>query len=137
MKNTIFATLAVLLLLCVGLACSSINPFSEKGGKSSNVKANSNKSLTDKAVDTAVGEEKIGVPECDEVVDMLKDYANNPDDNFVVKAGKAMFVNKIREAIKKSVEENKSDKAELAKNCKEFKTELEKYKAEQDAKEKK
>ena len=136
MKNTIFASLAIILLLCVGLACSSINPFSDKG-KAANTKAGSNKSLTDKAVDTAVGEQKIGVPECDEVVDMLQEFANNPDDNFVVKAGKAMFVNKIRESIKKSVEENKGDKAELAKNCKEFKTELEKYKAEQDAKEKK
>jgi len=131
MKNTLTISIVFSFLLTVVLGCSSINPLSEKAA---NNKTNSNKSLTDKAVDTAVGEQKIGVPECDEVVDMLTDYANNPDDNFVVKAGKALFVNKIRESIKKSVEENKSDKAELAKNCKEFKTELEKYKAEEEKK---
>ena len=65
---------------------------------------------------------------------MLTDFANNPDDNFVVKAGKTIFVNKIRESIKKSVEENKSDKVEMAKDCKQFKKEFEKYKAEEAAK---
>ena len=37
----------------------------------------------------------------------------------------------IKEAIKTNVEENKTDKVEMAKNCREFKTELEKYKAEE------
>ena len=130
MKNKIAIVVAGIFLLAAVLGCSSINPFSEKKSNTA-----SNKTLTDQGVDAAVGDEKIGVPECDEVVDMLKDYANNPDDNFVVKAGKQMIVNKIRQAIKQSVEENKSDKVELAKNCKEFKTELEKAMAEQKAKE--
>lgn len=133
MKNTPIAVIAIMLLLAVGLACSSMNPFSDKAGNNA-PKANSNKTLTDKAVDTAVGEQKIGVPECDEVVDMLTEFANDPNDNFVMKAGKAVLVNKIRESIKQAVEENKSDKAELAKNCREFKKELDKYKADQDAK---
>lgn len=133
MKNTLIAVIAIMLLLAVGLACSSMNPFSDKAGNNE-PKANSNKTLTDKAVDTAVGEQKIGVPECDEVVDMLTEFANDPNDNFVMKAGKAVLVNKIRESIKQAVEENKSDKAELAKNCREFKKELDKYKADQDAK---
>ncbi len=95
---------------------------------------NSNKTLTDKAVDTTVGEEKIGVPECDEVVDMLTAEMNNPDDNFVVKAGKSMVLNKIKQSIKESVEKNKNDTVEMAKNCKEFKRELDKYKAEEEKK---
>ena len=102
---------------------------SESGSNS----ANANKTITDKAVDTAVGESKIDVPECDEVMDMLAAEANNPDDGFVTKAVKATFLNKIKEAIKQSVEENKNDKAELAKTCTEFKTQLQKYKAEQEA----
>jgi len=130
MKNKIAIIFVGMFLLAVVLGCSSINPFSEKKSNTA-----SNKTLTDQGVDAAVGEEKIGVPECDEVIDMLKDYANNPDDNFVVKAGKQMIVNRIREAIKQSIEENKSDKVELAKNCKEFKTELDKAMAEQNAKE--
>ena len=65
---------------------------------------------------------------------MLSAEANNPDDNFVTKAIKATVLNKIKESIKKSVEENKNDKVELAKNCREFKTQLEKYKAEEETK---
>ena len=135
MKNTFVFLLAVTLLVAVVLGCSKINPFSEKPATNAS-RANSNKSLTDKAVDTTVGEEKIGIPECDEAIDMLTEYANNPDDNFVVKAGKAMFVNKIKESIKKSIEENKGDKVEIAKNCKDAKTQLQKYKAEEDGKKK-
>lgn len=129
MKNTIFSSLAFTILLLTVLGCSSINPFTDKSGQT-----NSNKSLTDKAVDTAVGEEKIGIPECDEVIDAITAELNNPDDNFITKAGKAVVLNKIKESIKASVEENKGDKAEIAKTCREFKKELDKFKAEQDEK---
>jgi hypothetical protein len=129
MKNKLVFGLAPILLLAT-LGCGLIDRVQKEATGPTNT-ANSNKTLTDKAVDTAVGDQKIGVPECDEVIDMLTEFANNPDDNFVVKAGKQMFVNKIRESIKQSVEENKSDKVELAKNCNEFKTELQKYKQEE------
>jgi hypothetical protein len=114
--------------MAAGLACGMIDRVtgSESG--------NSNATLTDKAVDTAVGESKIGVPECDEVMDMLAAEANNPDDNFVTKAVKGTVLNRIKESIKTSVEENKNDKVELAKNCREFKTQLQKYKAEEETK---
>lgn len=129
MKNTIFASLALAILLLTALGCSSINPFADKAGQN-----NSNMTLTDKAVDTAVGEETIGIAECDEVIDAITSELNNPDDNFITKAGKAVVLNKIKESIKTSVEKNKGDKAEIAKNCREFKTELDKFKSEQDAK---
>ncbi len=129
MKSGFAAFCALAMLVAVGLGCGII----ERINTGSNT-TNSNKTLTDKAVDTTVGEQKIGIPECDEVMDMLTSYANNPDDNFVVKAGKSMFVNKIKESIKQSIEDNKTDKAEMAKTCKEAKVELEKYKAEEDKK---
>ncbi len=129
MKNTIFASLAFTILLLTVLGCSSINPFADKAKQS-----NSNKTLTDKGVDTVVGEEKIGIAECDEVIDSITSELNNPDDNFITKAGKAVVLNKIKESIKTSVEKNKGDKAEIAKSCREFKTELDKFKSEQDAK---
>lgn len=131
MKNHHSLLIVSLLLLMAVMGCSSINPFADK---SKTTPANSNKTFTDKAVDTAVGEEKIGVPECDEVMDMLAAEANNPDDNFVTKAVKATFLNRIKASIKESVEKNKNDKVELAKNCKEFKTQLDKYKAEEQKK---
>ncbi|MBK9216488.1 MAG: hypothetical protein IPM59_13010 [Chloracidobacterium sp.] len=127
MKNKIALIAALTVLVFTVLGCGML-------GSSDKSKANtaSNKSLSDKALDTAVGEEKIGIPECDEVMDLLGSYADNPDDGYVVKAGKRLFVNKIRETIKKSIEDNKGDKATIAKNCHDAKVELEKAKTEQD-----
>lgn len=119
-------------LVFTALACSSVNPFADNTRQT-----NSNKSLTDKAVDTAVGEEKIGIQECDEVLDTITAELNNPNDNFVTKAGKAVVLNKIKASIKKSVDENKGNNAEIAKKCREFKKELDKIKSERDAKENK
>lgn len=121
------------LVLAV-LGCGSLNPFSQERSAPANgraANAASNKTLTDKAVDTAVGEEKIGIAECDEVMDLLTAYMNDPEDSFVVKAGKSLVANKIKEGIRTSLEENKADKAQMAKDCGDFKRELEKAMAEQ------
>ena len=125
-----FYALCFLILTAV-LGCGFVERLQSTDSGANTV--NSNKTITDKAVDTAVGESKIGVPECDEVLDMLAAEANNPDDGFVTKAVKATFLNKLKESIKRSVEENKGDPAELAKTCKEFKTQLQKFKTEQEA----
>ena len=129
MKNKFqfMATLAV--ILSVSLGCGFISRSTETpsgpGGPSTN------KSLTDKAVDKTVGVSKIGVPECDEVMDAIEVELNSPDDNFMTKAVKATVLNRIKDSIKQSVEENKSDAVELAKTCREFKTQFDKYKEEE------
>ena len=136
MKNKLFALLALFVLVAVVLGCGSINPFSSKG--KSNSSTGSNKSLTDKGVDVAVGDESTGVPECDEVFDMINAETNNPDDNFVTKAIKATFLNKIKSSIKQAIDENKNKNAnstaDLAKTCTDFKKQLIKYKAEEEEK---
>ncbi len=129
MKNSFAFLLSLTILATLVLGCSSINPFSESSG------SGNGKSTTDKVVDTTVGESKIGVPECDEVMDELTKEMNSPDDNFVTKAIKATVLNRIKDGIRESVEQNKSDKVEMAKTCKEFKTQLDKYKEEQKANE--
>lgn len=134
MKNKFAVVFIAVTSFLTVVGCSSFNPFADRG-KGSNARTE-NKTLTDKVVDTAVGEQKIGVPECDEVMDMLAAEANNPDDNFVTKAVKGTFLNKIKESIKKSVDEKKGDTKELAKSCREFKSQLEKYKAEEEQKKK-
>ncbi len=124
------------VIVMAALGCGFIGKEAEKAvtGNSQNANsANPNKTLTDKAVDVAVGRETSGVPECDEVADFFEAYGNNPDDDIVTKAVKGTVVNKIKESFKKSIQENKSDKAELAKTCKEFKSQLDKYKNEQEA----
>jgi hypothetical protein len=131
MKNKFAVTFVISVLAAAVLGCSSLNPLSQKGKATPTPK---DKTITDKAVDTTVGDEKIGIPECDEVMDMLTAEANDPNDNFIVKAGKAVFFNKIKESIKKSVEDNKNDSANLAKTCKDYKEQLVKFKAEEDKK---
>ena len=126
MKNPIQFLTVITVLVCVGLGCGFV------GGSDADSGANgSNKTITDKAVDTTVGRSKIGVPECDEVIDAIEAEMNDPDDNFVVKAAKATVLNRIKDGIRESVEQNQNDKVELAKTCREFKVQFEQYKAEQ------
>jgi hypothetical protein len=120
--------------MAVGLGCGVVKRAA--GGPSEASPSNSNKTLTDKAVDITVGDEKTGIPECDEVVDFFRHEADNPDDNYVTKAVKATVLNKIKESFRKSIEENKTDKVEMAKQCRDFKLQLEKYKAEEESKQK-
>ena len=118
--------LIVGVLLVTTLGCGIVDRVQKEVSDS-----DSNKTASDKAVDVAVGESKIGVPECDEVMDLINAEMNNPDDDFVTKAVKATVLNRIKDGIRDSVEQNKTDKAEMAKTCKEFKIQFEKYKAEQ------
>lgn len=129
MKNSLTMTAALAALVFVTLGCGLIGRYTEPA----NSGTSSNKTLEDRAVDVAVGEEKIGVTECDEVMEMLVREANSADDNFVTKAVKATFLNKVRESLRRSIEENRTDTAELAKTCAELRTQLEKYKAEEQA----
>ena len=132
MKNNIALTLACAILLAAILGCGSLNPLSSKSKAPTPVPKD--KTLTDKAIDSTVGDEKTGVPECDEVAEFFTKEVNNPDDGYVAKAIKAVVFNKIKEEFRKSIEDNKTDRVQLAKDCKKFMTELQKAKAEQDSK---
>jgi len=125
MKNSVTLFLVAVIIMGLGLGCSLAGRAQEK--------PEDNKTLKDRAVDITVGDEKIGIQECDDVVDLLNKEINNPDDDFVTKAVKATALNKFKEKFREAVEENKTDKVELAKTCREFKSNLEKYKAERDA----
>jgi hypothetical protein len=138
MKNTFTSAFALVVLGFAVLGCSSINPLADSKEPSNSAApstnrptAESNKTTTDKVVDSTVGRSKIGVPECDEVMDLIEAEANNPDDNFVTKAVKATVLNRIKDGIRDSVEKNKQDTTEMAKTCKEFRTQFDKYKAEE------
>ena len=119
------------------IGCGRLNPFSgssKPANSKSPSSSSSDKTLDDKVVDTAVGDEKIGIPECDDVFDSLANETRSDDEGYIVKAFRAYYVNKIREAIKKSIEENKGNPVKLAKECRDLKTQLDKYKAEEKSK---
>lgn len=136
MKNKFAFTLTCAILLAAILGCRSISPFSSNSRTNGNQA--SNKTLTDKGVDIAIGDETTGIPECDEVMDMIAAEVNNPDDGYIVKATKGLFMNKIKESIRTSIEENKNQNskstADLAKTCTDYKKQLIKYKTEEDQK---
>ena len=134
MKNNLILSSVGAILLVSVLGCGSINPFSGSDKPSNAPSGSKDKTLTDKAVDKTVGQSRIGVPECDEVMDAITAELNNSEDDFVTKAIKATILNRIADGIRQSVEENKSDTVELAKTCKEFKTQFDKYKAEEQSK---
>lgn len=123
------------ILLVFGLGCG-ITDKVQKAVGSDNSAANSNKTLTDKAVDITVGEEKIGVPECDQIISDIKAQANNTEDDYVTKAAKQFVINKITESLKKSLEENKNNPQQLAKDCKDFRAQMDKFKTEEENKKK-
>ena len=133
MKNKFIFTVSLAVLFVCILGCSFYNPLES----SSNTTTNDNRTLSDKAIDSTVGEEgKIGVPECDEIVDFFADQSKSTDEGFVTKAAREYALNKIRESFKQSIEEHKGDKAAMAKECRQFKTQLDRFKAEEDRKQK-
>ena len=83
--------------------------------------ANSNKTLGDKAVDVAVGDTKIGIKECDDVVDILNEQMNDPDENFITKAAKKTILNQFRDGLKRNLEEKNTDRKAVGEFCTEFK----------------
>ncbi len=135
MKNKFTFAAAIFVLIVSVLGCSFYNPLQSDAETS----ANSNKqfdSSNKSSSDSALGEEKIGVPECDEILEFFVRQTDSPDDNFVTKAAKGYALNKIRESFKRTIEEAKGDTAKMAKECREFKTQLDKYKAEEENKKK-
>lgn len=127
MKNKFVALVSLAILIGSVLGCSFYNPLEG----SSNSSANDNRTISDRAIDATVGEGKIGVPECDEVFDYFAAQAKSPDDDFVTRAAREYALNKIRESLQRTIEEHKGDKAAMAKECRQFKKELDKFKAEE------
>lgn len=126
MKNKVSLLLILAIVIATGLGCSLVGHAQKKGDKDQPA----NKTLKDRGVDIVVGDKKIGVQECDDVVDFFNREIDNPDDDFVTKAVKKTALNQVKEQFRQAVEENKTNKVQLAKVCKDFKENLEKYKAE-------
>jgi hypothetical protein len=139
MKNKLTILLVLSIVVTAGLGCGLISRFSSSSdGGTANQQGNKqnrqeDKTTTDRVVDVTVGDEKIGVPECDELFDLLAEQSKDTEDNYVVKATRQYFLNKIRESVKKSLEENKNDPVKAGKECKEYKAQLDKFKAEENS----
>ncbi|HEY2866212.1 MAG TPA: hypothetical protein VGJ02_03905 [Pyrinomonadaceae bacterium] len=129
MRNTVSLLLTLAVIIASGLGCSLVSHAQKSDGKDQQA----NKTLKDHGVDIVVADKKIGIQECDDVVDFFNREIDNPDDDFVTKAMKKTVLNQFKEQFRQAVEENKTDKVQLAKVCKDFRDNLEKYKAESES----
>lgn len=134
MKNKFILLASVMILLMVILGCGVMNPFSGGSDGGSSNKPIDNKTTTDRVVDSTVGEERIGIEECDQIVDELAGQTKSKDEGYIVKAFRQYYVNMIRESVRKSIEENKNDPEKLRTECKKIRVQLDKFQAEEESK---
>lgn len=131
MKNTFTTVCALTLVILAAVGCGSLNPLSRE------MSAPTPSPGSNSGTDSVVTQETTGVPECDEVMDMIAAEANSPDDGYVVKAIKTTFLNRIKDGIRQAVEEsrrksgNANSAADLRKTCRDFKEQLIKYKSQE------
>lgn len=133
MKNKLnFLIVITIMVFVIGCSCGNLTNLGSKDTSTDKTKpsdTSSNKSLTDKATDVVTTGEKIGVAECDELMDYFRAKIENEETDFVTKAILKTMESQFREGIKKSLEDNKTDKAQTAKFCKEFKKNLDEQEA--------
>lgn len=121
MKNLSVSISAIFLLMVAGFGCSYLDQARELAN------SNSNKSTVEKGVDTVQGEKKIGVKECDDLLDELEKSNKKEGEDLISEAARRVFVNELREKIRKSIEENKKDAAKQAQECKQYKEQYDKW----------
>ncbi|CAN5757188.1 hypothetical protein BH20ACI4_BH20ACI4_23670 [soil metagenome] len=135
MKNKFVIVISGVLLFGVlgcGISDRIQKAVEDKPANTSSDPASSNdKTIGDKATENVL-REKTGVAECDELLDWLADQSKSKDDNYVSKAMKEYFYNKIRQSIKESIEKNQNDKEKMAKECKEIKQQIDDQKAKEE-----
>ena len=135
MKNKleilIFSVLLFAVLGC-GISDRIQKVVEDKSSNNNATPTNSgDKSIGDQTTENVL-REKTGVAECDELLDWVADQSKGKDDNYVSKAIKEYFVNKIRQSIKESIEKNQNDKEKMAKECREIKQQIDDQKAKEE-----
>jgi hypothetical protein len=127
MKNKFVFLISLAILFVSVLGCSYYNPLES----SSNSAGNDNRTLSNKAIDSNVGGEKVGVPECDELFEnFAQQYRASPEDDFVTKAARDLAIGAIREQLMQKLEEHRGDKEAMRRDCREIKTQLDKFRTE-------
>ncbi len=141
MKNKLSIIIIVAIGLSLILGCGISERLQKavegdpKTTKSNDGKTNpTSETITDKAIDAVADGETTGIPECDAVIQIFENESKSTEDNWVVKATRDYFVGAIKKSFRESFEQNKNDKTKMIESCKDYKTKLEKYLAEEKAK---
>ncbi len=143
MKNKTILIFAVSIIFLFILGCGITDSIKKSiGGEQTNANSTAPTKPTDEndkpenpeVTGTTPDEEKIGIPECDEVFEMLTEQMKpKEDETYITKATRQTILNSIRDSFKESIK-NEKDKEKLTRNCKKYLEQLKKYKAEEDAK---
>ena len=127
MKNKYQLLTALFLLALVSLGCSFL-----PGGGSSSGGPQSGNTAGNTAVVTnsnAAPMAKTGIPECDEVVDLITRDMQSQEDGYIAGKIKEMAVDYVKQSIKDSIEQNQGDKTKVANDCRLIKQEYERQRS--------
>lgn len=127
MKNKHSMLMVLPILLFIGLGCGTVTDMASSQTEAPIANTVSN------AVNNPENlmREKTGVAECDQLIDFIADQSKSQDEGYIARAAKEFFFNQIRQKIKENVEQNKSNPQEMAKNCKDFKKQIDAFAAEE------
>lgn len=136
MKNiwVLTASLFALFLFLIGCGLSE---RLEKAVDNSNIQvanltksnggAETNKTLPETAADE-MANEKVGIPECDALIDSFAATNKNENEGYLEKARRQFLENTIREELKKNIRVNRNNKEAMAATCVQLKEQLDAFK---------
>ena len=126
MKNKFVFLISLAILFVAVIGCSYYNPLQSD---SNSATTGGNRTLSNQTADAnAVGIERVGVPECDELFEnFARQYRASPEDDFVTKAARDLAIGAIREQLMQKLEEHRGDKEAMRRDCREIKTQLDRF----------
>lgn len=129
MKNKLNILLVLPLVVFASMGCGLIDSVRKSTSDNSNtavVTTNSNKSVTDRAIEQVADGETTGVKECDDAIRFVTDQMQSPDDNWVSKGMKDYLAGQFKRQIREAVAQNQDDQKKLAQQCVDLKNSFEK-----------
>ncbi len=123
MKNKQTFIIVIFALLTITLGCGWI----PSGGDAGDTGAPSANSAENASAPMA----KTGVQECDELIDAVNRDNQAQDQGYIAGKARELFVDYIKDSIKRSIEENQGDKTKIASDCRLIKQEYEKNRSSQ------
>lgn len=92
----------------------------------SNANSDANKTLSEQAADEIL-DEKVGIPECDELIDSFARQTQQENEGYLEKARRQYFENTIKEELKKNIKANRNNQKAMAATCRQLKEQLDAF----------
>ena len=134
MKNKLSVLLVLAIFMAIGLGCNMIwgaKKTASSDKSTSSPGSDSNKSVTDKVIEDVADGETTGVQECDDLMKLISEQSQNPDDNWVTKGIRDYAIGQVKKSLRESIEQNKNDKKKMAEQCTDLRNSFEKALKEQ------